>query len=56
MSFSVPVCLLLVMTAVASPGRPPHVQSPAAGSAPQVPATTGEREDDDLTVPVMPAP
>lgn len=55
MSFSLPVCLLLVMTAVASPGRPPHVQPPAARRAPQVPATTGEREDDDLTVPVMPA-
>jgi len=55
MSFSVPVCLLLVMTAVVSPGRPPHVQSPRAGSAPPAPVTAAEREDDDLAVPVLPS-
>jgi len=55
MSVSLPVCLLLVMTAVTRPGGPPHVQSPGSGGAPQVPTAAVEREDDDLTVPVLPA-
>ena len=55
MSLSLPVCLLLVMTTIARPGGTALLQSPRSGGAPPVPTAAGEREDDDLTVPVLPA-
>lgn len=55
MFVSLSVCLLLVMSAVASPAGPSQAQSPRSGSPAPAPTPAVEREDDDLTVPVMPA-
>lgn len=55
MFFSLPGCILLIVTAIASPGGPPSLQSLQGGRARQVPPTAADLDGDDLAVPVLPA-